>query len=396
MALSRSSRQYLGVRALLPPDLQTALRTPTTDDKAYVIGTIWLDTLLAESFMYNGGGVWVALGGATTAIATLSGDSGGAIAPVLGDIRLLGTADQITTTGTAGTITFSLPAAVIAPGSLEVTGLLTGDAGATIDSAGTAINIGTDAGTDAINIGTVGNRTVSIGSIADTTVTIGAGLAINIGAQLSLPAINIGQVTPDVTRSIIIGSGQVYQTDTSDTISIASGGSSSATASKILNLGVGEVLLGTNQVNIGTGTAVSGTHAVSISTGVGGGTKTVDIGNADGLTTVTLNADLHFGTEGNKIISDSIAVAAAAGANSFGVITLVAGAVTISTTAITSSSGVILSRQGFGATGVAELGVLSIENIVDGVSFDIRAATAADSTATATSDVSLVAWMIFN
>ena len=44
MSLARSTRQYMGVRAILPPDLQTATRAPTSADKAYVKGTLWLDT----------------------------------------------------------------------------------------------------------------------------------------------------------------------------------------------------------------------------------------------------------------------------------------------------------------------------------------------------------------
>lgn len=67
MSLSRASRQYMGVRAILPPDLQTAERNPTTTDKAYVKGTLWLNTVSAAAFMYSGAaGLWIALGSAAS------------------------------------------------------------------------------------------------------------------------------------------------------------------------------------------------------------------------------------------------------------------------------------------------------------------------------------------
>jgi len=38
MSLARSVKQYLGVRAIKPPDLQLATRAPTSSDTAYVKG----------------------------------------------------------------------------------------------------------------------------------------------------------------------------------------------------------------------------------------------------------------------------------------------------------------------------------------------------------------------
>lgn len=66
MALSRSSRQYMGVRAILPPDLQYATRNPLSTDTAYVKGTLWLNTASPAAFMYSGSsGVWIPLGSTT-------------------------------------------------------------------------------------------------------------------------------------------------------------------------------------------------------------------------------------------------------------------------------------------------------------------------------------------
>lgn len=155
MSLSRSSRQYLGVRAILPPDLQTATRDPTTADKSYVKGTLWLNTTDATAFMWPGTGSWIALGsGAVGGVVTLTASSGGAISPAAGNINILGTANQITTAGAGSTITLTLPAAITAPGSLTTTTTL---------AAGTTVTAGTGI------VATTGNITATNGNIVRGT-----------------------------------------------------------------------------------------------------------------------------------------------------------------------------------------------------------------------------------
>lgn len=157
MSLSRSQKQYLGVRAILPPDLQVATRPPTSADKAYVRGTLWLDRTASTSWMWPGSGNWIALGSGTTgAIVTLTGGSGGALSPTAGNINLLGTANQITSTGSGSTITFSLPAAITAPGSLTTTTTL---ASGTTLSAGTSLTAGTTI------TATAGDITATLGNV---------------------------------------------------------------------------------------------------------------------------------------------------------------------------------------------------------------------------------------
>lgn len=250
MNLARSSRQYLGVRALLPPDLQTATRNPLTSDTAYVKGTLWLNKVSATAFMYSGAaGLWISLGSGTTgAIVTLTGGSGGALSPTAGNFNLLGTANQITSIGSGSTITFSLPSAMVVPGSFTST---------------TAIVAGTS-----------------------ITATLG-----NISAA---------------------------------------------------------------------------------------------------------NGNLVLVTAGNKIISTSVATTIAAGANSFGSVTLVGGTAIVSTTAVTASSLIVIWRQTVGATGAAALGHLCHSTIVAATSFVINSNLTADATALATTDVSVVGWMIIN
>lgn len=105
--------------------------------------------MVSKNTGLNGTVTWTALGGGSTAIATLTGDSGGAITPSAGDISLLGTANEITTTGTANTITWSLPAAITAPGSLTTTTTLTATLG---DITATAGNFVCSAAGDALSL----------------------------------------------------------------------------------------------------------------------------------------------------------------------------------------------------------------------------------------------------
>lgn len=113
MSLAKSPRQYMGVRAILPPDLQTASRNPTASDTQYVMGTLWLNKTSHTAWMFSGSGGWIELGSSGTGdIISLTGDSGGAITPVSGNINILGdSTDGVSVVGTAGTLTINIAAA---------------------------------------------------------------------------------------------------------------------------------------------------------------------------------------------------------------------------------------------------------------------------------------------
>lgn len=108
MSLARNPKQYRGVRAILPPDLQLATRAPTSADKSYVKGTLWLDTANSTSYQWPGTGNWISLGaGAVGGVVTLTGNSGGAISPSAGNINVVGTG-SITDVGSGSTLTMQL------------------------------------------------------------------------------------------------------------------------------------------------------------------------------------------------------------------------------------------------------------------------------------------------
>lgn len=148
---------------------------------------------------------------------------------------------------------------------------------------------------------------------------------------------------------------------------------------------------------LGTANQITATTAANITTltipvaFIAPGSIAATLGNI-----TATNGNLVLGTAGNKILSTSVGTTTAAGANSFGTVTLVGGTATVATSAVTSSSLIIIWRQSIGATGAAALGQLSVGTIVNGTSFVINAALTATATSLATTDVSVVGYMIIN
>lgn len=58
---ARAAAQYLGVKAVTPPDLQIATRAPTSADKAYPPGQLWLNKTAGASYQWSGT-AWITLG----------------------------------------------------------------------------------------------------------------------------------------------------------------------------------------------------------------------------------------------------------------------------------------------------------------------------------------------
>lgn len=157
-------------------------RDPTTTDtispdgNPYTPGQYWRNNTTGNLFVYIGGGVWDPVSGSgITAVTTLTGDSGGAVSPTAGNINLLGTANEITTTGTPAShqIVFSIPAVFIAPGSIASTTTITSG---TSMSSTTTITAGTGI------TSTTGNIVATAGAVnAGTTMTAGTGITATTG-----------------------------------------------------------------------------------------------------------------------------------------------------------------------------------------------------------------------
>jgi hypothetical protein len=110
---SREPQSYEGLNVIVPIggwQLIKSTRAPTTNDKKYPIGSIWINTSTSVSYqLVTIPGIWTVLGSAAGGdIQTLTGDSGGAILPTAGNITLAGTSAQgLTTSGAGSTITFT-------------------------------------------------------------------------------------------------------------------------------------------------------------------------------------------------------------------------------------------------------------------------------------------------
>lgn len=97
-----------------------AQRAPTTSDifssssVPYQYGQIWVnqnnDSIYALSNVSGGSADWELLGGSSSDVNTLTGDSGGAISPSSGNINLLG-GTGLSTVGSGSTITFNVTGA---------------------------------------------------------------------------------------------------------------------------------------------------------------------------------------------------------------------------------------------------------------------------------------------
>lgn len=331
------------------------VRAPASSDiqgpnGPFKLGQLWVNSSTSQwyglsSLASSNGSVtatWTSLGGAAGVLNELTTDDLTVVIPSAGNINLAGSANQIVTTGSGSTATFGLSATLVAPGSIVAT---------------TSIVAGT---------------TIASG----TTLTAGSSLSVTTSAAIGTTLLVSGAATLSSTLGV---------TGLSTLGALTS--------------------VGTAHINItGGATTVIGT----------GGTGAVQIGNATGNTAVTgsltasttltatlgaitaTNGNLVLGTAGNKILSTSVGTTTTAGANSFGSVTLVGGTATVATTAVTTNSLIYIWRQSVGATGAAALGQLSVGTISNGVSFIINAALTATATSLATTDVSVVGYMIVN
>lgn len=359
-----------------------ATRAPTSSDLDYDIGQVWARTDTAQIYILSqlssGSASWTLASPGASDVDTLTGDSGGAISPSGGNITLEG-GTNITTAGTGNKITFNLDAAIVlatsvssplytvaagndlaitsasgqdivikmgdaaaankvsfvdsadvevaaidsnggfSMGAITFSGLLTASASATIDTAGTALNLATDNSGDDVNIaiGTVARDVHIADSAAAHTVTIGSttGAAsldlqfgtgnftldgpatgtINMGASLTSGTVTIGGTSQ--TNNFVLG-----PSDSAMTMNIANGN-----GAKTINIGAG---VDGNTISVGNGINTTA-QTVNISGGAAGADSTVNIlsGNATaGTQTLNLGTgnrakaiNIGNGVDGNTI-----------------------------------------------------------------------------------------------
>ncbi len=366
-----------------------AQRAPTSSDIAYPIGQSWIDEVGDDAYILvdvtAASATWVVSAASAGEIATLTGDSGGAVAPSAGNVDLLGTASEIVTTGTANTITWSLPAAIIAPGSLATTTSL--QAGTTLTSAGA-----TTLATTGASVNTFGNAT----GATSVTVTSGTG-------GISLASTGTGDIAIDSDDTLLLDADGVLELNSSaGVISIGNDadnqninlGTAGTRTIAIGSSAATETVLGTCNIN------ASGAAVTTIGTG---GTGAVNIGNATGNTAVTgsLTASTSLtatagditATLGNVVINGAakqLRCHGGAVTDFIGQATLNTGTVTVLNTNIAAADKIFVSRQGI--NGSTALGVFNVA-ITPATSFSITALKTSDAT-TETNDASIVDYFI--
>jgi len=137
----------------VPPIAKIYPRAPTANDKEFSIGFPWVYHPTADtSVLYNYGGldssgdaIWMIASPGASDVDTLTGDGGGAISPLLGNITLAG-GTNITTAGAVNTITFNLDAAITLATSVTSPSYLS--AAAMAITSGAAIDINAAAGSN--------------------------------------------------------------------------------------------------------------------------------------------------------------------------------------------------------------------------------------------------------
>ncbi len=168
---------YGGGQVKFPADTIYVTGAPSTADTAHRLGTLAIDNsagvIYGLASLSGGTATWSVLSsGGSSDISTLTGDSGGAIGPSGGNITLAGTANQITTTGTTNTITWSIPTTFVAPGTIASTTTL--HAGTALSAATTiTATLGNITATNGnLVLGTAGNKlSITTGSNASCGVT---------------------------------------------------------------------------------------------------------------------------------------------------------------------------------------------------------------------------------
>lgn len=203
-----------------------AQRIPTAADIGYDVGTIWISIPTNQAYIMTsvaaGAANWALSSPGASDVDTLTGDGGGAISPVAGNIILAG-GTNITTAGAGNTITSNLNAAITLATSVTSPVYTAAAADAVLLAGGVndvVVRLGDNAGatffrvqdSDSADVYTVdsdGAHTAFAGLVVTGVLTQTAG-AVNIGMDNLGSAINIGG--GNVIKALAIGGGAAAHT----------------------------------------------------------------------------------------------------------------------------------------------------------------------------------------
>lgn len=354
---------YLGVTAPNPPNIIKALRAPTTNDKKYNIGDMWINTATSTAYQLvdidGSGADWQVTGSPSSAVSSLAGDTGSA-APAAGVITIAG-GTNITSAASGSTVTINLDAVLAGLTSVAATTFTTNVAAAQLSLSGTAIAaIGTDA-----NI----NLDLTPKGTGDLRVTVGDVLA-QAGDVIASRSAAGADVTVEATNSDnTSGTSNAF-------FEAAVGGTSSGDSGIRFQISGGQ--------NWGMGIDNSDSDALVLSE-----SNTLGTNNAFRVAPTTRDMSVY----GNLILptaAKQLQMEGGAVTDFIGQATLTAGTVTVLNTNIAAGDKIMVSRQGI--NGSTALGVFDVA-ITPATSFSITARNPTDAT-TQTNDVSIVDYFI--
>jgi len=347
---------------VLPPPIPFE-NAPTSTQTNYEVGQlVYTPGPTASSFyLYAGGGSWSKL--------TESGSG-----PVQ---SVTGTANQILATPTTGDVVLSL-IGPYTPANYTAHGVLVGEGSSSI--------VATAVGTD--------GQVLTGNSAADPAfAAIGTKSGLTAHGVLIAEGASAFAATAAGTAGQLLTSGGASADPTWTTATypatVTAGALLVGTASNVVG-SIADVATGQALMSGGVGVVPAYTGSPSFSGSVTAATSiTATLGNI-----TATNGNLVLNTAGNKIVSTSVGSGTSAGANSFGTVTLSSGTATVSTSAVTASSIIMLTRQSVGSS--TALGILTVGTIMAGTSFVISAATQGTPGTPLAADVSVVGWMIIN
>jgi hypothetical protein len=418
-----------------------ATRAPTSADINFPIGQIWVRTDTAVVYILaqlsSGAASWTLASPGASDVDTLTGDSGGAISPAAGNITLAG-GTNVTSAGAGSTVTFNLDAAITLATSvssplytvaaatdlaitaatgqdvvikmgdnaagnkvsfidsddaevasidsngaftttgLTFTGLLTAQASATIETAGTALNLGSDNSGDAVNLGVgtvarainVGTsaaaHVISIGNASAGAVTIDTAAGVSIDAAA---ASNFTVAGAGIDLTLASGSGRV----------IVNGEEAAANAITLLSAAGGIDADCALQMNLTS--SQNAADAVRINASAGG--IDIDAAGAAGEDITIDNAAGSISITSGESIANSLVLTAGGGldilAPSGGAgldidITNTGGSINVSATeADAAAISIQASAGGIDVDGALQINVTSSQNAADAVRINASA-----------------------
>lgn len=416
---------YGGGQVPNPANVLVGTVTPNTADTHHNLGTIYVDEASSDAYMLvsKAGGTagWAVLGGSSSSLNQLTGDSGSAT-PTGGAIKIAG-GTNMNTSAAGSTVTVNLNTNLSGLGTVSATGTIT-TASANVGGTQSLLISNTDASNPASNA-LLEIQTVSgggdpylewqVGGLKNWVMGIDASdtqsLKISNSAAIgTTDVMRIDSLSSDIQFSVSSVATTKSAAATNVTVEATNSDNTSGTSNAYFQAAVGGASSGDAAIQfqisggqnwtVGLDNSASDALVVAASNALGTSnvaswTTSGQFTTSNGATITTgpvgiQNGNLTLGTAGNKLLITT-------GSNaSVGQATLSSGTVTVSTTAVTASSLIYLTRAGIGTTGAAALGLLSVGTITAGTSFVINSLSPGNATTLTASDNSVINWWIVN